>query len=107
LDRIEINTPSRCVNVMQFVRPQFDTFERGEELEQRIARLWNQNRFSLAGEQLEEKRIGFAGARRQMNAFGIDVESAFGVIARDRFARYRQATRRRLVKHSRRPGERA
>src|SRR5262245_28748294 len=42
-----------------------------------------------------------------MDSLGIDVESAFGVIASDRFARDWQSARRGFVKHRRSLGERA
>src|SRR6185503_11243217 len=55
----------------------------------------------MVGEQFEEKGISLASAGGQMNSFGGDVESALGVISRNRFARDGQPARRGFVKHRR------
>ena len=73
-DRVDVDPP-RAV-ILERVRNRRHRFERGQVLEQRIARVRHQHRVAGIAQQLEQQCVGFAGARRQRHAIGGDHDAA-------------------------------
>jgi hypothetical protein len=94
------------VQVAQLVWPQFDAFEGGEEIEERVARLRHEDGVARVGEQLEEPRVSLARARREVDVRGVNRLAACAVVLADGLARDGQAFRRRVVDEGWRFGER-
>ena len=91
---------------VEIVGARDDEIELAQRIEQRVARTRDEHLVAGVREELEEHRIGVAGARRHDDAIGRDVESLPRVIARDRVARLGQAERRRRIDEPARIGER-
>ena len=80
--------------------------ERGEHVEERVARRGDQDLVARIGEQLEEQRVALAAARRQQQVLRIDGLAARGVVGADRGPRAGEAAGIGLVVERRGRGER-
>jgi hypothetical protein len=91
--------------VAQRVGREGDALERGEKIEQRVARPRDQELVAGVGQQLEEEAVGFAGRGGQKQALGVDGEAAPAVVVSDGGACFGEAARGRRVGEGARIGE--
>jgi hypothetical protein len=92
--------------VLERVAHQPDALERGERLEERVARRRDQDLVARLGQQLEEQRVALAAARRQQQVFRGDGFAARGVVGADRRPGGRKAAGVGFVAERRRGRER-
>src|SRR3954447_6580600 len=97
-----------CAVIRQRVTAIHNRVEACQVREQRIAGNWRQDvRLSGVAEQLEEERVGFAGAGRQHDSIGCYANTAPGVRLRNRLSCLGYPERLRTVRERARVGERS
>jgi len=69
-----------------------DVVEGGEEVEERVAGMGNQNFGAGVAEKAEEKAVGLAGAGGEKDVGTVEVDSVAGVVGADGLARPKMAT---------------
>ena len=92
---LDVDEPAAVI--AQRIGRQAHALERGELIEQRIARRRHEHVVAGIAEQLEQPGVGLRRRRRQRDALGIDGDAVALVVRGDGGARRRQAARRRLV----------
>ncbi len=94
-EAVEVNLPAVVVDEMK--RPKLYVLNRGEKIEERIARMRDEDFVAGLAEQSEEERIRLARAGRQNEMLGIDAGALLFVIANHRIPRGSQAFRVGIV----------
>ncbi len=94
-DRINVDRPATVV--LQRVRVRTNTFERGEMLEQGIARSRDKDTFTRVAQQLEQPAVRLTAAGRQYDVCRIDAGAAAALIGGDGVPSRRKAEGVRFV----------
>src|SRR5262249_42038555 len=95
LERVEVDLPPVVVN--QRVGNQLYVLQLGEKIEERIARLGDQNLVVGVRKQAKHKAVGFPAAGSQNERLRVNILSAFAIIPGNRLASLQKALRLRVV----------